>query len=327
MPVISNSTYNPLLLFRNKHINTVAPTLFRKIIDIKYERKRITTPDHDFLDLDFSFVQSRTIVIVIHGLEGFSGRAYMKGMVRAANQAGWDGLAINLRNCSGEPNLLYSSYHSGKSDDLDFVINYLISNYNYSRIMIVGFSLGGNLTLKYAGEMANKISPLVKAVAGVSVPCSLKDSSNMLAKRSNYIYMYRFMRTMKRKLLYKKSKHPDVNLSIEEIKKMKNFYDFDYKYTAPAHGFKDAEEYWEKCSCNQFLPRITIPALLINSLDDPFLGQLCYPYEEAEKSNFLYFETPQHGGHTGFTTGYKFEGNFWHENRIIQFFKEHITES
>ncbi len=323
MPLIENSTYKPHFLLSNKHVNTILPTIFRKVHDVQYQRKRILTPDGDFLDLDFSQIQSDTVIIAIHGLEGDTHRAYMKGIVKAANKAGYDAVALNMRGCSGEPNNLYSSYHSGKTDDLDLVVNYLIDKYQYSKIMLVGFSMGGNITLKYVGEKGQTISPRIKCAATISVPCMLKDSALQLRKPSNFIYMKRFMRTLKAKALYKKEKHPEAKIQVNEIKKMKTFHDFDNLYTAPAHGYADAEDYWNRASCKHVLSSINIPTLLINAKDDPFLQSNCFPYEEAQKSKYFHLETPNFGGHLGFNQRINFKSEFWHETRIIEFFKQY----
>lgn len=319
MPVIKNSSYKPHFVFRNNHINTIAPNILRRVQGISYKRERINTPDNDFLDIDFSCVQSNAIAIILHGLEGNSNRVYIKGVVKAVNRANWDAVALNLRGCSDEPNNLFSSYHSGKTDDLDLIINHLIHNYNYSQIFLIGFSLGGNITLKYIGEMSDKISPKVKAAVAISTPCNLKDTSLQLSKASNFIYLKRFIRSLRQKAIQKVKKHPESNISIGDLKKVRDFYDIDDLYTAPAHGFIDAEDYWEKCSCLQFIPRIKIPALLISAQDDPFLPDSCYPYEEAQKSNYFYLEVPKYGGHVGFTSGINFKGEFWHESRIVEF--------
>jgi predicted alpha/beta-fold hydrolase len=319
MPLITTSDFKPSLLFRQKHISTIAPSFFRKVKGVNYNRKRISTPDDDFLDLDFSIVGSDVIVIISHGLEGNSERTYMKGMVKAINKAGWDAVALNLRGCSGEPNNLYLSYHSGKTDDLDLVINHLLKNYNYQNIKLVGYSLGGNLTLKYIGEKGEAIPPEITSAVAISVPVDLKDSANQLSKTSNAIYMKRFLNMLKPKLAEKAQRFTNNGVKNESIFKMRNFSDFDNLYTAPAHGFSSAEDYWEKCSAKFFLSRIKIPTLLINALNDPFLGDLSYPIAEAQVNQYFYIETPNYGGHVGFVKSLKMNGELWIEKRTIGF--------
>jgi len=294
--------------------------MFRKVKGVNYERKRIVTPDDDFLDIDFSTVGSKTIVIITHGLEGNSERAYARGMVRAVNNASWDAVAINLRGCSGEPNNLYLSYHSGKTDDLDLVIHHIKENYDYDKIMLVGFSLGGNITLKYLGEQGENANPLISRAVAISVPIDLEDSAVQLAKKSNVLYMNRFVKMLKPKMIGKAERFPEWGLVREDILKMSNFYDIDELYTAPAHGFKNAKDYWEKCSSKPSLSKIRIPTLLINALNDPFLGKPSYPFKEAENSKFFYLETPKYGGHVGFINDFKMN-NLWIEKRTIGFLK------
>ena len=322
MPIIESQGYYPDILFRNGHLNTIITNLFRKVNDLNYDRKRIYTPDNDFLDLDFSKVDSDVLVIVLHGLEGSSKSLYIKGVIKAFNKTGWDAVAVNLRSCSGEPNLLFSSYHSGKTDDVDIVLDYISANCHYKKILMMGFSLGGNIVLKYAGEKAQNVAPIIKGFAGVSVPCDLTSASENLGKISNRIYLLRFLKTLKKKVRQKKDKFPQSTLTIAAIENIKNFLDFDNLYTAPAHGFDDAFDYWEKCSCKKFLNTICIPSYLINALDDPFLTNSCFPFEEANKNSNFYFEAPKYGGHVGFKEKMTSSSEFWHEKKIIAFFKK-----
>ena len=319
MPLITSSDFKPNFLFRHKHFSTIAPSMFRKVNEVSYDRKRIATPNDDFLDIDFSIVGSKTIVIITHGLEGNSERAYARGMVRAVNNAGWDAVAINLRGCSGEPNNLYLSYHSGKTDDLGLVIHHIKENYDYDKIMLIGFSLGGNITLKYLGEQGENANPLISRAVAISVPIDLEDSAVQLAKKSNMHYMNRFVKMLKPKIIGKAERFPEWGLARENILKMSNFYDIDELYTAPAHGFKNAKDYWEKCSSKPFLPNIKIPTLLINALNDPFLGERSIPVKEAENSKFFFLETPDYGGHVGFAKSFKINGELWNEQRAIAF--------
>jgi len=321
MPLVINSNFKPNVFFRHRHFSTVAPSLFRKIKGIEYNRKRLETPDGDFIDLDFSTVNSSTIVIITHGLEGNSDRMYLKGMVQSVNSEGWDAVALNLRGCSGEVNNLYLSYHSGKTDDLELLIHHILKNHKYEKIMLIGFSLGGNITLKFLGEQGTDINSKIKGAVAISVPVDLKDSAAQLAKKSNAIYMKRFVKMLKPKLLEKSKRFPEQAPGKENILLIKDFYDFDELYTAPAHGFKNAEDYWEKCSSKPVLPAIAIPTLLINAKNDPFLGPLSYPKKEAENSKWFYLETPNYGGHVGFASHFKMDGQLWDEKQAMLFLK------
>jgi predicted alpha/beta-fold hydrolase len=324
MPVIQNSDFTPSLILKNGHLNTIFSNLFRPKKDINFKRERVFTPDDDFLDLDFSTINSNVLVLIGHGLEGSSNSLYVNSMVTTVNKTGWDAAAINWRSCSGEPNRLYSSYHSGKTEDLDFILQHIFSNYNYKTIFLVGFSLGGNIMLKYAGEKSLDVPFQIKAFAGVSVPCDLKSASENLNKVSNRLYLLRFLKTLKEKIKVKKQNFPESNLNFESIDQVKNFNDFDNLYTAPAHGFENALDYWQKCSCINFLVHIKTPSYLINAQDDPFIPSSCYPYQEALNNPNLYFEAPEYGGHVGFSSSIFQANELYHEIKIIEFFKKQL---
>ncbi|MCF6240342.1 MAG: alpha/beta fold hydrolase [Bacteroidales bacterium] len=314
--------FNPPFPFKNKHFSTIVPALFRKVKSVDYQRERINTPDSDFLDLDFSKTGSKEIIIILHGLEGNSKKAYVKGLVRIMNRSGIDSLSLNLRGCSEEDNNNFYSYHSGKTEDLDLVINYLSDNYNYEKIYLAGFSLGGNIVLKYAGEQAENMNPKIKAIIAISVPCDLRATSYNFLKKSNFLYQYRFIRSLRKKALNKIKRFPEYQHLEKEIKACRTFFDFDNLITAPYNGFRDAEDYWKKCSSKQFISSIKIPTLLINALDDPFLTQESYPYKEVKKNPFFILETPKYGGHVGFINRWLLNKVLWHEEQALKFIKK-----
>lgn len=318
MPIISKSKYRQLVLLSNRHLNTIIPSLFRKV-DVTYKRERIITPDNDFIDLDFSSKGNNNVVLILHGLEGSSKSSNVKGLVNISNLNYFDAVVLNFRGCSGEPNKLLTAYHSGKTDDIDLAVKHLIKRYN--SISIIGLSLGGNALLKYLGEGYPTVKLIKKSVA-VSVPCDLKSSAIQMSKRSNRIYMMRFLKTLKSKVLEKCKIHTLHSIDLKKIKNAKNFADFDNEYTAPVHGFKDAEIYWDLNSSKHFLNKIETPTLIINALDDPFLTSNCFPYKIAETSDFLFLETPHKGGHVGFLSKTGIHGIYWHEQRAIEFITE-----
>lgn len=320
MPLISTSDYSPLKIFSNPHVQTIYPSLFRKVRGVTYIRERIFTPDNDFIDLDWSRVGADRAVVVSHGLEGHSRRSYMLGMIKSFNSRGWDGIAFNFRGCSGEPNRFLKSYHCGATEDLHTVVTHVISKKCYSCISLVGFSVGGNLTLMYLGEKKHRVSPLVKSAAAISVPCDLESSSMKLAKRSNRLYMKRFLRMFHRKIRIKMHMMPD-KIHDTDYHLIQTFEQFDNRYTAPIHGFSSAKDYWSKCSCKQFLSGINIPSILINAQDDPFLGEACYPIKEAKNSPHFFLEMPKSGGHVGFID-FNSSGEYWHEKRVAEFVSE-----
>lgn len=317
MPYISPSTYKAPLLLKNHHVQTIYRPLYHKVEGVNYKRERFNTPDGDFLDLDWSKQGNKKLIIACHGLEGSTESTYIKSLCKYANSKKWDFLGINFRGCSGEPNLKLRTYHSGETSDLDTVISYASSLNVYQQIAIVGFSLGGNVVLKYAGENGKNIPSNIIAAVGVSVPCHLETSSYALSKWQNKLYMGDFMKSLKEKVKLKWDLLDDV-VDKEAVMASVNFNDFDQHYTAPVFGFKDAIDYWTQSSSLQFLPNVAIPTLLLNAKDDSFLSDLCYPVELAKKSNLFHFEAPKNGGHVAFVS-FKLNGFNWIETRILEF--------
>lgn len=308
--------YRPPLPFRFHHIATVYPSLFRRVKKVRYQRERLLTPDDDFLDLDWSRTGSRKLVLSLHGLEGSSHSQYIKGITRIFNDHHWDVAALNFRSCSGEVNRQRRMYHSGETSDLDFVLKTLLARETYEEIALVGFSLGGNVALKYAGEQGAGISPIVKKVVGVSVPMELRTCSIQIEQRSNFVYIKRFMNDLKQKFKLKQHLYPDIDP--QKIFNARGFSDFDEFFTAPVHGFSGAEDYWMQASSRPFLLQIRVPTLIINALDDSFLSDQAYPYEEVEQSSYLHLLVPRYGGHVGFHQRHP-KGYYWTEERICEF--------
>ena len=323
MPVFT-SDFSPTLPFKNGHFNTMYRPLFMKD-KVSYQRKRITTWDNDFFDLDFSVIGSKTLVLLIHGLEGSSESKYMTSSSIHFNNKGLDVVCFNLRGCSGEDNLLLSTYHSGKTEDVDFVVNHLLDSYNYENIVIVGFSLGGNLTLKYMGEKAENISPIIKGGIAVSVPVDIATAEKEMDKLKNKLYMEVFFKTMKNKVLEKAYKFPEYQLDKDKLFKATKFKHLEYLYTCPVFGFESPEDYWQKASSKPYLDKIKKPTLLINAKDDSFLSKECFPFDIAHDSKYFHFEAPNYGGHVGFMSSFKPSENIWLEKRIARFIKENIN--
>jgi len=318
MPLIK-SNYNPPWIFKNGHFSTIYSAKFRPSIYLPQERERITLPDNDFIDVDWSYSKSskNRLAILLHGLEGNAQRPYIKSAGLQLVNADWDVAAVNYRGCSGENNLLYQSYHSGKTDDLETIINHILEKDVYQEIVLIGFSLGANLLLKYLGERENPPKQIKKGIA-ISVPSSLRGSLESLNKTQNWLYSVAFLISLRKKYKLKMSLfQEDMNSS--DLDKIKTLKDFDDIYTSKAHGFKDAYDYYQKNSSNQFIPNIKIPILILNAKNDSFLNQDCYPYAIAENSKNIYLETPLYGGHVGFHQTNK---EYYSEKRTIQFLKE-----
>ncbi|MER2996894.1 YheT family hydrolase [Pontibacter populi] len=315
MPILSSTYKAPFYLF-NGHLQTIIPGLFRQVEGITYTRERLSTPDLDFIDVDWSQVGSDSLVILSHGLEGDSSRPYILGMVRAFNERGLDALAWNYRSCSGEPNKLLRSYHLGASDDLHFVIEHALNSGNYNTVHLIGFSAGGNITLKYLGEDPDQVPAEVKRAVVFSVPVDLKGSAQTISR----VYTQRFLKTLGEKLEQKRQLYPD-DVDLTDYSIFWSFPEFDNRYTAPLHGFKNADDYYERVSSKQFLKNIQQPTLLVNAKNDPFLNKGCYPVQEAKANPYFFFEMPDSGGHVGFAEDFM-KDIYYSEARAVRFLLE-----
>lgn len=302
----------------NGHIETLMPYLFRPIKTQPYERERIDTPDNDFLDLDWVKGGNKNLVIVSHGLESSSHAKYVQGIAGHLKEHSFDILAWNYRGCSGELNRTIKYYHSGASYDLATVVDHVLETTKYESIYLVGFSLGGNLTLKYVGEESLQLSKKIKAACVFSTPCYLKTASYELATGFSKLYTKDFVRTLRQKIYDKEEMFKEHGFDTSVVKKLNDLPSFDNFFTAPLHGFKDADDYYEQCSSKYFLKDIKVPTLIVNAANDPFLSKECYPYDEVEKNPYLELEVPEHGGHVGFYQRSK--GNvMWSEERTLSF--------
>lgn len=313
-----NSSYRAPLLYRNAHIHTIVPTLLRKVENVAYERERIATRDEDFLLLDWSRTGGSSLCIVSHGLEGHTRRAYIRGMVQALNQEGYDALAWNFRGCGGEVNRQFRLYHNGATDDLHAVVAHAAQYYR--TIFLIGFSMGGNISLLYLGRQDFTIPAAVAAAVTFSVPCDLAAASIALERSENTIYMKRFLRLLRQKVEMKQAQFPD-RINADNYDQLKTFSDFDGRYTAPIHGFSSAQDYWQKCSSRPWLHAIDRPTLIVNAADDPFLVDGCYPVDECAENRSLTLEIPRYGGHVGFV-GKGINGRYWSEQRAVDFFDQ-----
>jgi len=237
----------------------------------------------------------------------------MMGTSRILHHDNWDVAAYNYRFCTDKINLQLRMYHSGATDDLGTVIDHYISDYD--EIVLVGFSLGGNLVLKYCGENGSAINTKISKVAAISVPVDLGAGSINISQPQNFIYQKNFLSSLTKKIKAKHQQFPNqINLSL--LKQVKTLFDFDNLYTGPIHGFNDAMDYYAQCSSKQFLRDIKIPCLILNAQDDPFLPEECYPTLEAKDNALITLLTPKYGGHVGFVS--KGE-NYWDEKVISQF--------
>ncbi|MCE2788100.1 MAG: alpha/beta fold hydrolase [Sphingobacteriales bacterium] len=316
MPVIQSS-FKAGGLFAHKHFSTIYPALFRKV-KVGYARQRVETPDGDFFDADILAGSGKKHLILMHGLEGSSSSGYILGMARFFNLQGYHVHALNFRSCSGELNRLPISYHSGFTYDIRFYIKKLLQMNPDASIYLCGFSLGGNALLRYLAEEGDKIALQIKGACAVSAPIDLKSSAEVLASSQNSMYMKRFLKSMKNKMKQKAKQFP-THFQLNNLDAIKTFLDFDNQFTAPLHGYANAQEYWQQCSSKFVLHRIAAPVLLLNALNDPFLHPDCFPEEQEINNPNLFLEYPELGGHVGFKTSWL--GNYWIEKRLFQFYK------
>ena len=318
MPIIP-SKYKAPFLFQNGHWSSIYPSVFRKIKGIATIRERITTPDQDFLDLDWSKKGHQKLILVLHGLEGDAGRPYVQGMIKLFNQNGYDGVGLNFRGCSGEINRSLQMYHSGDIRDVSFALDYIGTNYDYREIVLIGFSLGGSITLNYVGRKGTKIHPLLKKAIAVSTPIDLVKSATGLdeGKFNNLVYVRRFLKKLYEKAELKEAQYPGT-FDLKKIKKHTTFYGFDDAVTARVNGFKSALDYYTKASSLPFLKNITIPTYILSAKNDSFLSDTSYPFALAESNPNIYLEVPEKGGHVGFPQFGK-NGVYYAEERALDF--------
>ena len=320
MPLIEiKSKISPYWL-PNGHFQSIYPALFRKISGVIYHRERIVTPDGDFLDLDWSCATnagSRKLAILSHGLEGNSTRQYILGMVRLLNQHGFDCLAWNFRGCGGEMNKTARFYHSGATEDLDLVVQNALDR-DYDRIHLLGFSLGGNLTLKYLGELGADLNPKIRNALVFSVPMDLRACSLSIIQPENKVYMHRFLNTLRPKVNAKAAFFPD-RINVNDQKHVRTLYDFDHIFTAPLHGFNGADHYYEQCSSKFFIKDIAISTMVINAKNDPIVPFQSLPLDELRSHTKVCLVATLDGGHCGFRPASVKNGAYWSEERALEF--------
>ena len=311
-----SQTYRSPWAFRHPHVQTILPAIARNPAFVWLNRSTLATPDGDELQLDWSTdtrpAPQVPLVIISHGLEGHSQRAYVRGMAKQFVQQGWHALGWNFRGCGGQMNKLPRFYHNGSSDDLESVIRHALA-LGYQHLHLVGFSMGGNITLNYLAR--HKVPIAIKSAAVFSVPMDIKSSAEQLAIGNNQIYMRRFLTDLGVKLREKEQQFPNL-ISTHDYHLLRNFHDFDTRYTAPLHGFSSAEHYWQSCSTIGRLKDIHTPCLLINALDDPFLGKASFA--TAQQANKVICRYPQRGGHVGWPR-WRLNAPLWSEQQSLEF--------
>ena len=319
-------TFKPAWWCRGPHAQTLFGALPPRVPPFILNRERLETPDGDFLDLDFLAAPSGKkenppCVVILHGLEGSSKSSYVRRLLGQIQKRGWRAVAINMRMCSGETNRLKQTYHSGKTEDLDLVVDYLGQKEKGEKFYLVGFSIGGNIVLKWLGEKgAGALGKIERAVA-VSVPYDLGQSVQLLDRGFNRsVYTRVLLASLRSKALAKIKRFPDA-FRYDRVKKCKTFTSFDREVTAPLNGFANETDYWTKSSCRNFLESIRVKTRLIHAADDPFFPARLLPREALANSEYLEALIVPYGGHLGFVSGaLPWRPGFWLENQILDFF-------
>ncbi|NID09274.1 YheT family hydrolase [Fibrivirga algicola] len=328
MPLIGASSYRPPAYLWSGHLQTVVPSLFRKI-PVRYVRQRVETADDDFLDLDWSRADQAAgsaknpLVIVSHGLEGDSTRQYVAGTVRLLNQHGFDCLAWHYRSCSGEMNRQARFYHIGETGDLHTVVQEVLKA-GYQTIYLVGYSAGGNITLKYLGEQGPTVHPAIKRAVGISVPLDLLTTADRLEQWDSMVYNRRFQKTLKEKVKLKAGTLPAA-IRATDLRRIRSLREFDDLITAPLHGFDGVTDYYTRNSSLRFLSKITVPTLVLNAQNDPFLSPECFPKALAKELTHVWMEFPEQGGHCGFPSASGLQAPTYAEERVVQFLTQPLS--
>ena len=316
MGQVTESQFRPAWWARGPHLQTLWPSLFRRRSELNLQRHRLELPDGDFLDLAFGEGRGPT-VLVLHGLEGDLQSHYAGGMLEALHRAGFRPVFMFLRGRSGEPNRLPRGYHSGAREDLAAVLEHLAAGPGGPALAAIGFSLGGNLLLKYLGERSQ---PLLSAGVAVSVPFVLRDAMLRLDRGFSRLYQRHLLQRLKATYRVKLSRLPP-GLRVD-LKAIRDFFDYDDRVTAPLNGFAGAEDYYARCSCRPFLPRIGTPTLILHSQDDPFMFPRTVP-QAGELGPGVTLELARRGGHVGFLAGaLPWRPEYWLETRIVGFLRD-----
>ncbi|MCF6281818.1 MAG: hydrolase [Candidatus Polarisedimenticolaceae bacterium] len=320
------STFKPAWWLNNCHLQTLYPALLRKSPPLTLlKRERLTTPDSDFIDIDWCSDGEGPLVILLHGLTGSSQSCYILGLQHRLLKEGVSSVVLNFRGCSGEPNRLARGYHSGETGDIDFLYRTLRLREPERPMAAIGFSLGGNVLLKWLGEQGDNIS--LDAAISVSAPLVLADCATKLDQGFSKLYRRNLIHDLvnyieeKGHHLARVGQHQEARKiqQLGDLSAIKSFWQYDDQVVAKLHGFKDAKHYYRLSSSRQYLHKIVIPTLILHAIDDPFMTESILPRPD-ELSATLLVEVTSGGGHVGFISGNNpFKPHYWLEPRISEF--------
>lgn len=329
--MLIKSSFKPAWWLSNSHLQTIYPSLLRKAPTPVIKRERFITEDGDFIDVDFCGQGKQPLVILLHGLTGSSQSGYIKGLQGSLLAQGFRTAALNFRGCSGEYNHSSRCYHSGETGDIDFLYRTLRAREPQIAMGAVGFSLGGNVLLKWLGEQGKGLQ-LFAAVA-VSVPLVLSECASRLDSGFSKIYRASLLRELKDYVRLKqahleslgKTEEADILKAIGSLEDIKSFWQYDNRVIASLYDFANVEDYYRRSSSRQYLMDIQVPTLLIQAADDPFMTADVIP-SVAELSPSISMEITKSGGHVGFVVGNNpFRARYWLDQRIPEYFLQHIS--
>ncbi|MEL6592977.1 MAG: alpha/beta fold hydrolase [Bacteroidota bacterium] len=298
MPFIASQYQGPPFYLFHRHLETIVPSKFRKVEGVNYDRERLELEDGDFIDLDWIRNGHKRLAFLSHGLEGSSERPYMLGMAKIFRDHGWDVMAWNNRSCSGEMNRLPKMYHQGATGDMGAVMDHCLKG-DYEEVVMVSFSLGGGMTLKYLGEKSQNLDPRIKKAMVISVPVDLPASVEVMHLPKTRLYRKYFLQKLEKKIRQKAEQFPQ-EVSLEGFEEIDSLSAFDERYTAPMFGFDGAAHYYATVNPRQYLVAIAIPTLIVNAQNDPILDPVCYSPELVDGLDNIWLEAPKRGGHVGF---------------------------
>jgi uncharacterized protein len=320
---MSGNQFKPAWWLPNSHLQTMWPVVCRgDIKNLPLERERLELPDGDFIDLDWlGRKQKGPLVLILHGFEGSIGSHYAKGMLQSLSQRGWRGAFMHFRGCSGEPNRLARGYHSGDTCDLTFVVKTLITREPNTCFAAIGYSLGGNVLLKWLGETGHD-NPL-KAATAISVPFELHKAAERIQQGFSRFYEWYLVKCARERLI-EKFQHISAPLNMSDLSEVQDIRSLDGAYTVPVHGFASIDEYYSTSSSRQYLRAIQVPTLLVHAKDDPFMTEDVIPNKD-ELSQHVILEVSETGGHVGFVSGtVPWRPQYWLEERVPDFLNEHL---
>lgn len=316
--------YLPPRWLPSGHLQTIVPAKFGRLPKVAFERERWETPDGDFIELDHVVAdraddgdRAPPLLVLFHGLEGSSASHYALTTMALTRSRGWHGVVPHFRSCSGPMNLAPRFYHSGDSTEIDWILRRLRAQHR-GKLFAAGVSLGGNALLRWLGERGAEATHIVDAAASISAPMDIPAGGKALSGGLNLIYARSFLKTMKVKSLQKHAQFPGL-FDVQAMLRAKTLHEFDDIVTGPLHGFKNADDYWQRASSIHLLTEIEVPTLVLNARNDPFLPAHALP-SRAGVSQMVELEQPETGGHVGFMTG-GFPGRIdWLGMRLIRFF-------